>query len=203
MNKLVIYIHGKGGSAKEALFYRPLFPGYDVIGLDYGSETPWDAKEEFPLFFDKAAENRDEIILIANSIGACFALYALSDKNIKRAFFISPIVDMAKLISDMMVWANVTEEELREKGVIKTSFGEPLSWEYLSYVRENPIEWNAPTDILYGSRDGLTSFETVSAFAKKINAGLCVMDGGEHWFHTEEQTEFLKKWISSLLNGGK
>jgi hypothetical protein len=31
MNRLVIYIHGKGGNAKEAEHYKPLFPKDDVI----------------------------------------------------------------------------------------------------------------------------------------------------------------------------
>ena len=41
----------------------------------------------------------------------------------------------------------------------------------------------------------LTSIETVSAFAKQHHAGLIVMPGGEHWFHTEEQMQFLDHWI--------
>ena len=32
-------------------------------------------------------------------------------------------------------------------------------------------------------------------FAKKHNAMLTVMEGGEHWFHTEEQMRFLDEWI--------
>ena len=50
MKTVVIYIHGKGGSAEEAEHYRPLFPDCDVIGFDYKSRTPWEAKEEFPTF---------------------------------------------------------------------------------------------------------------------------------------------------------
>jgi len=46
---------------------------------------------------------------------------------------------MEKLITDMMQWANVSEKELKEKGLIETAFGETLSWEYLSWVRKNPI----------------------------------------------------------------
>ena len=117
------------------------------------------------------------------------------DRIIDRSFFISPIVDMERLITDMMTWANITEDELKEKRIIHTSFGEDLSWEYLSYVREHPIKWNAPTVILYGSKDNLTSFETISAFAEKHNAKLTVMENGEHWFHTEEQMRFLDDWI--------
>lgn len=40
---------------------------------------------------------------------------ALSDKQIEKAYFVSPVVNMEKLITDMMFLANVTEAELRDK----------------------------------------------------------------------------------------
>ena len=195
MKKLVVYVHGKGGSADEALHYKSLFPDADVLGFDYKAETPWGAKKEFPVYFDSVAAGYDEVILIANSIGAFFSMNALGGKPIKQAYFISPMVNLEKLICDMMVWAGVSEAELREKETIPTNFGETLSWEYLCYVRENPIEWHVPTKILYGSNDNLTSLETMRGFAQKIGAPLTVMDGGEHWFHTDEQMAFLDRWI--------
>ena len=45
MDKAVIYIHGKGGDAEEALHYKSLFSDCDVIGLDYTAQFPWEAKE--------------------------------------------------------------------------------------------------------------------------------------------------------------
>ena len=51
-------------------------------------------------------------------------------------------------------------------------------------------DWMVPTKILYGSRDNLTSLETISDFAEKHSAMLTVMEGGEHWFHAEEQMWF-------------
>ena len=39
MDKAVIYIHGKGGNAEEAIHYKPLFSNCDVIGLDSVSYT--------------------------------------------------------------------------------------------------------------------------------------------------------------------
>ena len=113
----------------------------------------------------------------------------------KCAYFISHVVDMEKLILNMMSWAGVTETELEEKGVISTSFGEDLSWEYLCYVREHPVCWAVPTRILYGSRDNLTSYETICVFAEAHGTELTVMEDGEHWFHTDEQMRFLDNWI--------
>lgn len=198
MNRVIIYIHGKGGSAEEAKHYKTLFKDSDVIGFDYTAQTPWEAKEEFPTFFDSICQKYESVIIIANSIGAFFAMNSLYDQRIERAFFISPIVDMETLIADMMMWAGVTEEELRTKKEIKTDFGETLSWQYYCYVKEHPITWTIPTHILYGDRDNMTSYETMSKFSNQIKATLTVMKNGEHWFHTEKQMDFLDNWIKQL-----
>lgn len=195
MKEILIYVHGKGGSPEEAGHYMPLFPNCEVIGFNYRSQTPWDAAAEFPAFFAEQRKCCDRLTLIANSIGAFFSMSALDETLADRAFFISPVVDMEKLIGDMMRWANVTERELAEKQEIATDFGETLSWDYLCYVRAHPILWNIPTCILYGEHDNLTSMETVSAFAKRHHAKLTIMPGGEHWFHTEAQMQFLDNWI--------
>ena len=193
---IVIYVHGKGGSMEESEHYKPLFPDSEIIGFDYRAQTPWEAKEEFAHFFAEKRRHCDKLTLIANSIGAFFSLMSLDAALIDRAYLISPVVDMEKLIENMMLWANVNERELEEKQEIPTNFGETLSWRYLCYVRERPVTWNIPTRILYGEHDDLTSVGTISAFAKRTGAELTVMPGGEHWFHTEEQMKFLDAWIS-------
>ena len=195
MREIVLYIHGKNGAAAESEHYAPLFPGDKVIGLDYQTFTPWETGREILDTVLNLQETHGNVTLIANSIGAFFSMNAGIDAMIRRAYFISPIVDMEKLIGDMMLWANVTETELKAKGVIHTDFGEDLSWEYLCYVRSHPVQWDAPTQILYGENDNLTSSETMRAFAEQHNAALTVMKGGEHWFHTEEQMRFLDNWI--------
>ena len=195
MNKCVVYVHGKGGNSREAENYIPLFTGYDVIGFDYRAQNPWEAKVEFAIFFTKLAAKYEQISIVANSIGAFFAIHALQDKPVTEAYFISPIVNMEKLIENMMQQANVTEENLQQKGSITTDFGEVLSWEYLTWVRKHRIKWNIPTHILYGSNDNLQSLKDIQTFAAEFGADVTVMDDGEHWFHTEEQMHFLNDWI--------
>lgn len=199
MKKVVIYIHGKGGSADEAQNYKPIFKEYDVMGYDYKAQTPWEAKEEFPTFIGPLCQEYESVIVIANSIGAYYAMHALSDLPIDKAFLISPIVDMEQLILNMMMVENVTENDLRKKNEIPTAFGETLSWDYLNYVRTHPNNWTTSTEILYGEQDNLTSYKTISDFANRIRAGLTVMKDGEHWFHTGEQLAFLHLWIKKLL----
>ena len=115
---------------------------------------------------------------------------------------------MAAIMMTMMSFANRWSSENRAmlasamssrdrgRAVLNTQdFGEDLSWEYMNNVRSHPIEWRVPTQILYGSKDHLMSIETITDFANKHQATLTVMDGGEHWFHTEEQMAFLDNWI--------
>ena len=109
MKNIVIYVHGKGGAAEEAGHYKPLFPQSEVIGFDYHAQTPWEAKAEFPQFFAQQRKRCDRLELIANSIGAFFSMSSLDESLVDRAYFISPVVDMEKLIGGMMTWAGVTE----------------------------------------------------------------------------------------------
>ena len=191
----VLYVHGKGGSAAEAEHYKPLFPGYDVIGLGYRGQTEYLARREIGAAIHGLRQKYDEVILIANSIGAYYSMRAGVDEEIEKAFFISPIVDLEKLIVDIMTLENVTEEELEEKGRIPTAFGEVLSWDHLTFVRQNPIKWSVLTHILYGRKDAFTDVNTMQAFAETHGATLTVMENGEHWFHTDEQMKFLDEWI--------
>ena len=115
MKTLVIYVHGKGGTIEEAKHYQSIFRESDVIGFDYKSKTPWEAKIEFQRLYDMYVKSYDSVILIANSIGAYLSMNALAEKNISQAFLISPVADMEKLITDMMKRSNITEDELRKR----------------------------------------------------------------------------------------
>jgi len=199
MKRLAVYVHGKGGSAAEAGHYRSLLRGYDVIGFDYRAETPWEAQTEFPAFFGPLRGQYRTVVLIANSIGAYFAMNALSARQLDRALLISPIADMEGLILGRMARLGITQERLRAEGEIPAEDGEPLSWRYLQHAREVPTAWDVPTEILYGDRDFLTPPEAMAAFAKRIGAGLTVLAGGEHWFHTKEQMAFLDRWVEKAL----
>ena len=171
----LIFIHGQYGSPDEAEHYKPLFPGCEVIGFDYKAQTPWEAGSEFTEYFDVLTERGvGSIGIIANSIGAFYAMCALADKNIAVAYFISPIVDMERI-----------------EGIT-------LDDKHLHYVQQHPINWRVPTHILYGDNDNLTSLATISDFAHRTGATLEVMPGGEHWFHTPEQMAFLDRWIQNI-----
>ena len=95
----------------------------------------------------------------------------------------------------MIQWAGTSESELEKRKIIPVEFGDDLSWDYLQYVRNHKIRWDVPTEILYGSNDNLQSIDTIQEFVMKESAKLTIMEGGEHWFHTEEQMNFLAHWL--------
>lgn len=197
--KAIIYIHGKGGNYLEGEQYKKNCSNYDIVGVDYDDYLPWIVQDQIKAVYDNLTIKYDHISMIANSIGAYFAMHALQNCAIEKALLISPILNMENLILDMMQWANVTEDELCKKGEIQTEFGETLSWEFLNFVRRNPIKWDIPTEILYAEKDNLTSRDTIDAFVINHNANLTVMNDGEHWFHTDEQIEFLDSWMKKAI----
>ena len=198
MRKVLLYIHGKGGSSKETEQIKPFCEGYDIHGIDLFDFTPWGTKEQIQTAFEMLKMGYDCVSIVGNSIGAYFSMFALQNCSVEKAFFISPILDMERLILDMMMWANVTEKELQKKRTIQTDFGETFSWENLTFVREHPIHWNIPTEILYAEYDNMTSRETVDGFVSTHQAKLTVMPKGEHWFHTPEQIAFLGEWLKGV-----
>lgn len=199
MKRIMLYIHGKGGNHLESERYKKNCSGFDIIGIDYDDSFPWTAQKSIKSAYDSMYRQNHSISVLANSIGAYFAMHTLQGCEIEKALFISPVLDMERLILDMMNWANVSEKELCEKGEIPTDFGETLSWKYLCFVRENPIQWNIPTEILYAGKDHLTSRQTVDLFVERHCANLTIMESGEHWFHTDEQLAFLDAWMKKAV----
>lgn len=206
-----LYIHGKMGCKEEAVPFAQLAcpAGYQVLAIDlpeHGERKnnaekllPWFVVRELQLVYQYAKCRWKQVSLRATSIGAWMAMLALADKPIKKALFVSPVVDMETLISKMMQWANVTEAQLQEAGEIPTAFGETLSWPYLCWVREHPLCWHTRTQALFGGDDNLTSREEMEAFRRKTGAHLTILAEGEHWFHTETQLAVLQEWEKKHL----
>ena len=198
--KVAVYIHGLYGSAKEAEDYSFLKDKYDVVGLDYKDGNPWELKEVIRNEFEKLVKNYKEIIVIANSIGAFYTYEYLSDFDIEQAFFISPIADMFKIVFDLMMQYHISREELAEKKIIMLDNGQALSYDFYNHVSNYKDSWNIPTDILYGEHDEIVYIENIAVFlASHPKAKLTIKQGSSHYFHTEEEKEFIKSWILNSL----
>lgn len=205
---LFLYIHGKMGCKEEASRFAEIVcpKGYQVLSIDlpgHGERTgemerfvPWEVVPELQAVYGFVRQRWKKISLYANSIGAYFSLLAFRNAKPEKSLFVSPILDMEKLIRDMMGWAGVTQEQLHQAGEIPTAFGETLSWKYLTYGLEHRItKWDSPTAILYAGMDHLTARETVDNFAQRFGCTITIMENGEHWFHTEEQLAALDAWL--------
>ncbi|MDO5291761.1 MAG: YqiA/YcfP family alpha/beta fold hydrolase [bacterium] len=211
-NKLYLYVHGKLSSkeAAEGLAEIATEQGYQVLSFDFPEHgarkeetTPFNIQngvDELMIVHDYIKTRWSKISLFASSVGAYFSLVAYQTCQFEKCLFLSPIVNMERLIQNMMTWTNVTEQELQERHIIPTKIGEVLDYDYYCYVKAHPIvKWDSPTCILYGSKDYLQERQTVQEFTDKFSCKLTVLEGSEHFFHTTEQLEVLEQWTRKNL----
>src|SRR5699024_8993303 len=64
------------------------------------------------------------ISLFANSIGAYFSLLAYQSELLDKAWFLSPVVDMQRIIKNIMLQFDITEERLKREQTISTPIGQ-------------------------------------------------------------------------------
>lgn len=213
--KLFISVHGNMSNKEDAVIQilaeEAVKKGYQVLSFDLpehgerkGDSTPCKAQfcvGDLSIIMNYAKENWKEMSLFACSMGAYFSLLAYQNNVLRKALFLSPVVNMERIIENMMTWFNVTPERLQKEKTIETPIGQKLYWDYLCYVKQNPINtWNTDTYIMYGAKDELCEFETINYFVEKYCCGLEVMDAGEHYFHTEEQLNVFKNWLRKHID---
>lgn len=215
--RVYIYAHGQGGSKDDAEFLASIIckQGWQVISFDlpgHGQRRhePASCKSifydprhtilEFREILSYAKKRWEEIALFAVSIGAWFILQSFRDEKLSDCLFVSPILDMKCVISNIMRRAGISRERLKQERMILTPARQPLFWEYWSFVLNNPItKWETSSRILYAENDDMTPLCIVRNFAQKFDCDLSVMKNGEHWFHTPQQLDYLRRWIKSAV----
>ena len=211
---IMVAVHGNASNKADepiALLAGAAVPlGYQVLSFDLPQHG--DRKNEPTLckvqnciqdisrIMDFAAGQAGQISLFGCSMGAYFSLLACRDLPVRQSLFLSPIVDMKRLIDNMMAWFDVSPERLRAEQEIALPIGQTLYWDYYCYVRDNPVTaWEAPTAILYGEADNLCEYEVITSFAQRFGCSLTVMKQGEHYFHTPVQLDFYRRWLKQHL----
>ncbi len=142
----------------------------------------------------------DDISLFGCSMGAYFGMLAFKDEPIGQALFLSPVVDMKRIIDNMMTWFDISVERLLREREIPTPV-KTLYWDYYEYVVEHPVKWDKiETALLYGEKDTLCEQSYVKAFADGVHAKMTVCEDGEHFFHTDAQMAFLRQWLQNSVS---
>lgn len=214
-SKLFIAVHGNMSSKDDAAIRifaeEGIAKGYQVLSFDlpeHGERKEEDylckvqnCVSDLKTIVDYAQQNiSTNIGVFACSMGAYFSLLAYKDLPIEQCLFLSPILDMKRIINNMMKWFNVTEERLELEKEIETPIGQKLYWDYYCYVKAHPINvWEKPTAILYGSDDNLVEFAVVASFVERYHCNLDVLEHGEHYFHTAEQLNYFRKWLKDNI----
>ena len=213
-SKLLVAVHGNMSHKEDAaitiLSEEATALGYQVLSFDLPKHG--DRKDEPVLCkAQSCVEDLKKIMVFAQlraadislfgcSIGAYFSLLAYNQNLLEKALFLSPVVNMKRIIDNMMMWFNVSEKRLEAEREIPTPMGETLYWDYYCYVKENPVvSWDTVTEILYGKEDNLCEFEIISSFAKEFHSGLELVENGEHFFHTPEQLTVFRQWLKVNL----
>lgn len=212
---IFIAVHGNLSNKEDDIIQifakKAVSLGYQVISFDlpeHGERVEedikckvWDCVRELNLIMNYVKQNWNNISLFACSMGAYFSLLAYKDDFIKQSLFISPVLNMKRIIDNMMLWFDIDEEYLKSKQIVKTPIGQNLYWDYYCYVKDNPIDkWNIPTNILYGLKDDLCESDIVFKFVKRFNCNITIMNKGEHYFHTQEQLKFFKQWVDESIH---
>ena len=145
-NKIYVYVHGKMSSKEEAQgFAEKASPkGYQVLSFDlpeHGGRKDenypcmvWNGVNDLNAIMKYVQPGWDDICLYGSSLGAYFGLLAYKDFPLTKSLFTSPILDMERLIQNMMKRFGVSEQMLQEKREIPTPMGETLYWDYYCYI---------------------------------------------------------------------
>lgn len=205
-NRVYVHVHGKMSRKEYAESFAAIAEtkGCQTLSFDlpeHGERTDskrcdvWDGISDLRTISDYAFANWERVSLYACSIGAYFSLNAYNAMPFEKALFHSPIVDMERLVKNMMLWSGVTEAELESKKEISSPV-DTLRWDYYQYIISHPItQWNIPTAILYGGKDNLQPEESVRAFAEKFGCSLTVSENSEHPFMAQSDAPIVENWL--------
>ena len=213
-DRVYLVVHGKSSCKEDAERFAAIAVdmGYQVLCFDlpaHGARatqkracTVQNGVQDLRIVMDYVRQNWNSVSLLATSLGVYFSLIAYRDVKFDRCLFSSPILNMRRLIENMMRWFNVTPEQLQAQREIPTPIGETLSWDYYSYVREHPVDvWNSPVAILYPELDNLTEPEVVDEFAERFGASVEIVNGSEHYLHSDSELAIMDAWMKKSADG--
>lgn len=139
-DKLFIAVHGnlsnKADDAIILLAEEVAAAGYQTLSFDlprHGDRkditdacTVQNCVRDLNKVMTCAKSLSNDISLFACSMGAYFSLLEYKNEPFRQCLFLSPVVNMERIINNMMKVFNVSEKRLREEKEIPTPIGEIL-----------------------------------------------------------------------------
>lgn len=212
-DKMIIAAHGSHSSKIDDCIWilaeEAALRGYQVLSFDlpqHGERVyetdlimPDECVRELNMMYSYAVNHARTVSVFGCSMGAYFELLSFADAKIERAWFLSPVTDMERIIHNLMAYCHITEEEFKEKIKVEND-RELLYYPYYEYVKKHPIsKWNHKTYILRGENDTLCEYDYVRDFAERFGCELTEQKDGEHWFHTDSELDFFRSWLRERL----
>lgn len=212
-DSIIIAAHGRNSSKVDdcmwVLAEEAMKKGYQVLTFDFPQHgermyerrmmMPDKCVDDLKTVYEYVKKDWKKVSIFGCSMGCYFELVALSDIPVERAWFLSPLTDMAKMVKGLMDFFGISEEELKEQVFIEND-DEPLYYPYYEYLKNHPVtNWPHKTYLLRGDRDRTCGYEEVDVFAEKFGCELTEIKDCEHWFHTDEELEFFRKWLIERL----
>lgn len=214
-NKVIIAVHGNKSNKEDLvinlLATKACTKDYQIISFDlpeHGERIKdkdyicniQNCVTDIKKIYKYAIENFETVDLWACSMGAYFSMVALQNEKVRNCYFLSPVVDMQKVIETLMQYANVTAEDLKREKVIKTNFGETLYYDYYEYVLNNPVEkWNFNTHIIYGENDNVQSYDLIKTFSERYSCDIFYAQKCNHYFSNQNEVENYVNWLNLVI----
>ncbi len=213
--KLIIEVHGNLSNKEDTVISmmarQAVRTGYQALSFDlpmHGERTnpeypciPQNCISDLLSVYRYAKTLAPEIYLFACSMGAYFSLLAYHNLSIRKCLFLSPLVNMERLIRSMMDYFGVSEERLQIERHIELPKGAYLDWDYYCFAKNNPVpcSWNSPIKILYGLNDNITGLKEITEFGMRFNAKVDIYKHGRHYFQSDEELRVFDKWAEKNL----
>lgn len=109
----------------------------------------------------------------SQAVSARFYHNALQGMGMKKAYFISPIINMQNLIEKMMSQAHVSEEELRDKSEPNAELKKNSRESIFATPKSIPLAGRRRRIFYTAKKDRPSSFETICEFAQ-IRSAQCL-----------------------------
>lgn len=210
-DRVFIHVHGKMSRKEYAESFAELAEeaGFQTLSFDlpeHGERTDpavrcdvWNGMRDLNTIADYAFANWHRVSLYACSLGAWFSLQTYGNRLFDTILFQSPVVDMVWLVTHMMQWSGVTEEQLRQAGEIPTPI-DSLRWDYYCYILSHPVtRWHPGTRVLYGALDDLQPMDSILSFAQRFKAAVTVSEHSRHPFMEEADHPIVTEWLRKNL----